>query len=326
MTRWVKHLLLIVGVCAPGCVPNEPGPRVIPALEYSKRIKAQVAAAPAAPITAVAANSSVHSGFASPAAYAEPQKAQLRLVSDALPPDAEAPAVPQILNDQAAADSQEPADPGYKEFRSSDPNIRDYNGPLSLGDPGVTSSLWRESRSGNELFRDDRAWQPMDLITIVVSENSEGKKEADTDVKSSSSLLAGISNFLGLEGDKRLKEGNPNNINLENLVKATSETKFKGEGETTRKDSLKARISAMVVEVLPSGILRIEGERIISVNSEEQIMAISGLVRNRDINSDNEVDSSKIANLRVDYFGRGTVDDVNHGGWMGRLVRKYWPF
>ena len=82
----------------------------------------------------------------------------------------------------------------------------------------------------------------------------------------------------------------------------------------------------MVAEVLPSGILRIEGQKIISVNSEEQVMVISGLVRPRDINSANEVDSSKIANMRIDYYGKGIVGEAQVGGWLGRLMRLIWPF
>jgi len=213
---------------------------------------------------------------------------------------------------------------GYTEYRSSlSGDTRDYNGPLSLGDPGVSASLWKESRSGNDLYRDDRAWQPMDLITIIVTESSEGKKEADTEIKSKSSVLAAIQNFLGYEDDA--KDSNPD-LNLDSIIKASTENNFKGEGDTSRKDTLKARISAMVAEVLPSGILRIEGQRIISVNAEEQVMVISGLVRPRDINSTNEIDSSKIANLRIDYYGRGTVSEAQYGGWMSRAIRILWPF
>ena len=82
----------------------------------------------------------------------------------------------------------------------------------------------------------------------------------------------------------------------------------------------------MVVEVLPGGILRVEGEKIISVNQEEQVMVISGLIRPRDINSKNEIDSSKVANVRIDYYGRGIVGEAQKGGWLGRIVREVWPF
>jgi flagellar L-ring protein precursor FlgH len=82
----------------------------------------------------------------------------------------------------------------------------------------------------------------------------------------------------------------------------------------------------VVAEVLPSGLLRIEGEKIIAVNNEEQIMVISGLVRQRDISSDNEVNASKIAQIRIDYYGNGTVGEAQYGGWLARALRIVWPF
>ncbi len=202
-------------------------------------------------------------------------------------------------------------------------NPRDYNGPLSLGDPGQLSSLWRESGTGQDFFRDVRAWQPMDLITVTIVEKTEGKKEADTEVKGKSSISAAISNLLGFEAD--FIKSNPD-ASLSSLIGANTQNDFKGEGETTRKDSLKGSISAMVVEVLPTGIIRIEGTKIISVNNEEQVMVMTGLVRPRDISSENIVESSRIANMRIDYYGRGQLGDAQREGWLGRSLRTIWPF
>lgn len=201
--------------------------------------------------------------------------------------------------------------------------IDGYARPLPLGDSGVRSSLWRESSNGADFFKDNRAWKPMDLITILISESAEGSKEADTETKSNSSLLASVQNFLGLEtaASERIRE-----LSLANTLQASTQNQFKGEGETTRKDSLKATISAMVVEVLPSGIIRVEGRKIIAVNNEEQTMVISGLVRPRDIDAINQVESSRIANMRIDYFGQGVVSDKQNVPWMLRTIDKIWPF
>ena len=53
---------------------------------------------------------------------------------------------------------------------------------------------------------------------------------------------------------------------------------------------------------------------------------ISGLVRSRDISSDNEVNSTKIAQIRIDYYGKGTVGEAQYAGWGARLLRILWPF
>lgn len=221
-------------------------------------------------------------------------------------------------------------EPSYEVHESTQGNRRDYNGPLALGDPGLSASLFQENRTSNgDLFHDVRAWQPMDLVTIIVTETAEGRKEADTNVKQESSYKAALENFFGFENDvlrhNKNDDGSPR-VDLSNLINAQAESEFKGEGDTSRRDSLRARISAMVVEVLPSGILRIEGEKILSVNNEEQIMVISGLVRPRDVTSANDVDSSKIANMRIDYFGRGAVSSAQYGGWLSNLLRILWPF
>ena len=222
---------------------------------------------------------------------------------------------PQRFNDQPESE--------VYTYHSQAPNIRDYVGPLSYGDPGVSASLWRESRGDNNLFRDHRAYQPMDLVTIIVSEVSEGEKTAETETKSKSTMEASIEALLGIP--QAWEDRNPQ-ASLNPAVKADTINNFKGEGSTERTGTLKAKISAMVVEILPSGILRIEGEKIISVNSEEQTMVISGLVRPYDLNAKNEVDSSKIANLRIDYYGDGTVGETQVGGWLGRLMHVVWPF
>jgi flagellar L-ring protein precursor FlgH len=209
--------------------------------------------------------------------------------------------------------------------------LQDYRGPLNLGDPGVSASLWKESRGGNNLFRDYRASQPMDLITIIVNESLTGKKEGTTTVTQESSFSAAIRNLFGLENSDRVRDSadasdtRTGGADLSNLARASLSSEFQGDGETERKGTLRGRISAMVAEVLPSGVMRIEGEKIISLNSEEEIMVISGLVRPEDVNSNNEVDSSKLANVRIDYYGNGTIGDAQRGGWLGRILRRWWP-
>ena len=293
------------------CAPTPAVNPVVPALEYANKLKEeyrnhrQVADA-----RMVAQYNNV--------AEQPDMRAKLQFVDGQNDANPDLPR-PELSNNEVLTN-----DPSFEVYESSMKHSRDYNGPLSLGDPGVTASLWRESRGANDIFRDQRAWQPMDLITILVTESSEGSKEADTETKSESTVQAAINQLFSFDDD--IVEANPGKVDPSNLVQATTTNEFKGEGETTRKGTLTAKISAMVAEVLPSGILRIEGQKIISVNSEEQVMVISGLVRPRDINSLNEIDSSKIANMRIDYYGNGIVGEAQYGGWLGRLMRIIWPF
>ena len=212
---------------------------------------------------------------------------------------------------------------GVRVVRNNQERGMPYQGPLEMGDPGVTASLFRESQSGNEPFRDYRAWQTMDLVTIVITEQSLGQQLANTEVKAKSEYLAAIENFFGLEKQTQNWTNSPD---LTSLIQAQTRNDFRGEGRTLRQAQLNARVSAVVAEVLPSGLLRIEGEKIIAVNNEEQVLVISGLVRQRDINSNNEVNASQIAQVRIDYYGKGTVGEAQYGGWLSRLLRALWPF
>jgi flagellar L-ring protein FlgH len=305
-----------------GCMVKQPaGPFIKPSLEYARKVGGgHVEGFDPPQIQHGAFRSSAEGGH--PQAYAAGYqgRAQLRMAKD-LPPDARNPY--QQERRSATDETAFNVVPDVEVYRSQRPNALEYTGPLQLGDPGVSASLWRASRRGNNLFQDDRAWQPYDLITVVVSERAEGIKQADTEVKTTSNVLAAITSFLGYE--TALADKNPN-LDIGNLINATTATNYKGEGDTVRRGSLTARLSAMVVEVLPGGILRIEGEKIIAVNSEEEVMVISGLVRPRDINSLNEVNSSNVAQLRVDFYGEGTVSSAQRGGWLGNLFRSFWPF
>jgi flagellar L-ring protein FlgH len=208
-------------------------------------------------------------------------------------------------------------------YRSHEQVKARYQGPLSVGDPGVSASLWRESRGSYDIYRDDRAWRPMDILTIIVAERSSGSSDADTEIKSQSTVEAAINFLLGLE-TKAGKQSPP--LTPESLVSASTQNNFKGEGATARQGNLTARIAGVVAEVLPGGLLRVEGEKIISVNNEEQVMILSGIVRPRDITTANEISSSQIAQLRIDYYGKGEIGSAQTSGWFSRIMRWVWPF
>lgn len=198
------------------------------------------------------------------------------------------------------------------------------NAPYMRGHLSSNPSLWPDDGQANFLYRDVRAFQPMDIVTIVINERSEGRKKAETDSETNFSLLLAIKSFFGLE----TKSWASNNEGLDptSLVSASSESKFEGQGETKRSGALTARLSAVVLETLPNGLLRVEGSKIVSVDREEEVMVISGLVRPRDIAANNEVDSSRVANMRIDFYGRGVIGDTTSPGWLARIFTKVWPF
>jgi flagellar L-ring protein precursor FlgH len=166
------------------------------------------------------------------------------------------------------------------------------------------------------LARDRRARGLNDLVTIRVFESIEGAGTADSALNKNSSAAAGVSQMFGAE--KAL----PSTLDPTNLVGAAADTKFKGGGTTTRTGLLTATITARVVEVLPNGDLVLEGAREIDINGDRQIVVLTGVARQGDIDEDNVVRSPEIGQLRIRYFGRGLIKDNLRPGWLVRVLNK----
>jgi flagellar L-ring protein precursor FlgH len=196
--------------------------------------------------------------------------------------------------------------------------------PYAHGQMNANPSLWPDKSEGVFLFNDHRAFSPMDILTVLINDNTQGLKQGNTQTKTEFDLLAGITNFFGIE----TKSWASNNEALvpSALINASTENEFKGQGNIQRQARLQANMSAVVMEVLPNGTLRIEGSKIVAINNEEEIMVISGLVRKRDIAGDNQVDSNRIANMRIDFYGHGTLSESQSPGWGSRIFNVIWPF
>jgi flagellar L-ring protein precursor FlgH len=190
--------------------------------------------------------------------------------------------------------------------------------------PPALGSLWRPELAANYPFVDVRARFPGDVLTVVVSEESEGRKDASTDGKAESSISASVEDFFGIPASSvRVL---PAGFNPESIVKAASARESTAEAETSRAGSLEARITVTVEEVEPNGNLRVAGEKVITVNREAQHIVLSGLVRPEDIGADNTVLSSRLADARIEYWGRGVVGDKTGVPIAHRLYDWIWPF
>lgn len=199
-------------------------------------------------------------------------------------------------------------------------------------DPAAHSSvnsLW--SDSGN-LFEDRKARRLNDLVTINIVETISGSGKADTDTSRESSVDYELTKFLGMNTDFNLH----NAFGLKDLFKganvfepsigSTTKSEFKGAGDTNREGALVATVTAKVVEVMPNGNLVLEARKELTINSERQILVLSGMARPDDISSDNMILSSKIADAQVYYVGDGVIQEKQDPGWMSRALDYVWPF
>jgi flagellar L-ring protein precursor FlgH len=179
-------------------------------------------------------------------------------------------------------------------------------------------SIWAGATANNMMFTDRKARNVNDIVTIVIDENSAGANNANTDVKRDATTTAGFTGFIQTNPDTHLTSGYS--------VGGSSNNQLKGEGKTNRDGTLKGRVSARVVRVLPNGNFIIEGRRMLTVNAEDQFMVITGLIRPDDITSDNLIFSQYIADARIVYAGKGVVDDKMRPGWGTRILDWVWPF
>ena len=182
-------------------------------------------------------------------------------------------------------------------------------------------SLWQPGRPASMLFTDARALRVNDLVVIRIEEVADAKRSADTDLQRSSESSAQITAFLGLLSKLQSAGLDPNM-----KVGGESKTSFKGEGKTGRSEFLTATVPAMVKKVLPNGTLFVEGHRVILVNAEEQHFYISGVVRPIDIDQENSVKSSMVADAEIEFVGRGVLTDNQRQGWFSRYLGWIWPF
>ncbi|MBI5374808.1 MAG: flagellar basal body L-ring protein FlgH [Candidatus Schekmanbacteria bacterium] len=184
-------------------------------------------------------------------------------------------------------------------------------------------SLWPQNDNGFNLFSDNKAGKVGDIITILVNENAEATKNATTKLNKDSSLDSSASALFGFE--KAIQLRNPN-FNPEALMSTKHKDQFDGSGTTTRSGDLKTTISARVIKVFSNGNFLISGSREITLNEEEQIIMLTGIIRPEDISQDNTVDSSKIADAKMTYTGKGVIAEKQHPGWMLRILAWIWPF
>ena len=179
------------------------------------------------------------------------------------------------------------------------------------GPPQRTSgSLWADSTSRPFLFADLRASHVGDIVTVKIIENAKATKKTDTNAARDSSLKVGIT------GPERLGE-----------FEGETEfgTKHKGNGSTSRSGEFTADVPSVITAVLPNGNMVIEGVREVLLNNEKETIKIKGIVRQEDIDTTNTVASNKIADAKIEYTGKGVLNELNRPGWFIRMMTWIWP-
>jgi flagellar L-ring protein precursor FlgH len=164
------------------------------------------------------------------------------------------------------------------------------------------------------LYEGTRARRVGDPLTIVLVETtstskSAGSKTARDGGASITPPTAGPLSFL-----------NPD------ALKASSQSSFNGQGNATQTSTLAGEVSVTIVEVRPNGTALVRGEKRLLLSQGQEWIQFAGIVRLADIDADNRVASSRVADARIEYAGNGAVQRASREGWLSKFFNMISPF
>jgi flagellar L-ring protein precursor FlgH len=204
------------------------------------------------------------------------------------------------------------AQPGYKpvQMPMPKPETVSYN----------ANSLWRNG--SRAFFKDQRAARIGDILTVTVNITDQANFANETQRSRTNKEDSGVTDFLGAKtlGAQAAK------VLPGRILTADSTASSDGKGSVQRQESLQTNVAAVVTQILPNGNLVVEGKQEIRVNFEIRELIVAGIVRPEDIQSDNTIDSSKIAQARIAYGGRGQIMDVQQPRYGQQVMDVLLPF
>jgi flagellar L-ring protein precursor FlgH len=194
--------------------------------------------------------------------------------------------------------------------------------------PVTNGAIYRGNTQGGgglELFRDHRVWQVGDIVTVAIVQNATATKNVSQNLGRSDSLSSTIANFFGLPtlfGHSSSKTQFNPNLNL------SSANSLQGSGATAQSDSFITTVSAMVQRIRPNGDLVIAGDDQVKLVGGTEYIRIAGVVRPEDIAAGNVVQSTQMAEARIEFSGDGVTYLAPKMSFMQRLflsVSTLWP-
>ena len=188
-----------------------------------------------------------------------------------------------------------------------------------VAQPRNGASFWQDASA--DLFRDPRATRVGDVVTVKISIKDKASLDNTTERTRNSSNNLGYDLKYNL--NTPIVKGTGDGTVASNL---DAKTTTKGEGTIARSESIDLLVAVVVTDVLPNGNLVISGSQEVRVNQEVRVLSVAGVLRPRDIATDNTVSYDKIAEARISYGGRGRITEVQQPGWGHQLIDLLAPF
>lgn len=178
----------------------------------------------------------------------------------------------------------------------------------------ANGAIFQVSNGYAGLYEGARARAVGDPLTIILVERTSASKSAGTKLDSDGgfSITPPTTGALNLfrQSDASIS-GNRN---------------FGGTGSADQSNALSGEVSVTVAEVLPNGTMVVQGQKTVTLNRGDEFVQIRGIVRPADIDANNRVLSTRVADARIAYTGRGDVARASRQGWLSRFFQVVSPF
>jgi len=177
-------------------------------------------------------------------------------------------------------------------------------------------SIFQSGSAKLVLWEDRRARRVGDTLMVTIEERTNASKQSSSGASRAGNTAIGLPVITKIPG-----------ANLEGIdVAATSDTSFEGSGRSAANNTFTGNVAVTVIEVLPNGNLQVSGEKQVSINQGTEFVRFSGIVNPLNLSAQNTVSSTRIADARIEYKGRGYVDEAQTMGFLQRLFLSISPF
>jgi len=193
----------------------------------------------------------------------------------------------------------------------------DFSATLPAPVPTPTpanGAIFQASQGYAALYEGQRAHRVGDPLSIVLVERTSASKSATSKLDSS--------------GGFSITPPSTGNLSLFKPTDATASgaRSFDGKGTADQSNALSGEISVTVAEVYPNGTMLVQGQKRVTLNRGDEFVQIKGIVRTADIDANNRVPSTRVADARIAYTGKGDVARASRQGWLSRFFSVISPF
>jgi flagellar L-ring protein precursor FlgH len=180
--------------------------------------------------------------------------------------------------------------------------------------PPANGSIFQVSDGYAALYEGSRARRVGDPLTILLVERTVASKSASSKLDSG----GGLSITPPTTGALALFKGTDASM--------SNTRNFSGSGATDQSNTLSGEVSVTVSAVYPNGTMLVQGQKRVTLNRGDEFVQIKGLIRVADIDADNRVPSTRVADAQIAYTGKGDVARASRQGWLGRFFSVVSPF